>query len=518
MASQQSKKNAILDWEAYRQNIRKATPVDLSESQEGKRLRIQRLEANPQEWKKYYFKKFFTSESPEFHKKASERLLKNFLKNNHWYEVRHWVRGLSKTTTAMMDFLYLVLTGKLKNIIYCSSTYDAAVLFLTKWQAQLDSNGRIINDYGKQQLEGSWSSGSFRTRQGVQFTAIGAGQSPRGNGNEEIRPDGIICDDFDTDEECLNVDRINKKWAWFEQALFFTVDIARPYLILWLGNIIAPDCCVVRAGKIADHCEIINIRDGNGKSVWPEKNEEENINYALSRVSYESGQQEFFNNPMRQGQTFKEIAYGDCPALSKLKYAVVYADPSPANTDKPSAKSKVQNSCKAVGVLGFADDKYYVYKVWLDHTTNATFIDWLFMARIYVGDACPVYVMVENNSLQNPFYEQVLMPLVWQKEKEWRTSLGIKPDDQKKPDKWVRIEATLEPLVRLGRLVFNVKEKESDHMKRMAAQFTAASATSRMLDGPDMVQGGVKIIQDKNAVITAGGITIFKRRPNKKGY
>lgn len=518
MTTKINDKQASINWEQFRQGIRKSTPIDLSETAEQKKRRIAHLEANPEEWKRYHFKKFFTSESPDFHIKASKRLLTNFEKHRHWYEVRHWVRGLSKTTTAMMDFLYLVLTGKLKNIIYTSSTYDAAEKFLTKWQAQLDSNQRIINDYGKQELEGSWTKGSFKTRAGVQFMALGAGQTPRGNGNDEIRPDGLIMDDFDTDEECLNEDRINKKWSWFEQALFFTIDLSSPYLILWLGNIIAPDCCVVRAGKIADHCEIINIRDAAGKSVWPQKNSEEQIDYAISKVSYESSQQELFNNPMRQGQTFKELTYGKCPPLNKLSFAVIYADPSPANTDKPTLKSKAQNSCKAVGIIGFFEGKYYVYKVWVNHTTNATFIDWLHLAKQYVGNHCACYVFIENNTLQNPFYEQVLLPLVWQKEREWQFSLGITPDDQKKPDKWTRIEATLEPLVRLQQLIFNEKEKGEENMKRIDAQFINASASSKSLDGPDMIQGGVKIIQNKTAVQTVGGIITFARPRNTKKY
>lgn len=512
-------KAAQIDWDKFRDNIRKSTPIDTSEMPDEKRKRIDLLEADPQKWKQYYFAKFFTSDSPDFHIKASNRIIHKFLKKGHWYEVRHWVRGLSKTTMAMMDFLYLILAKKaLNNIIYTSSTYDAAEVFLTKWMAQLDSNQRIINDYGIQKLDGTWTKGFFRTRQGVQFMALGAGQSPRGNGNEEIRPDGLIMDDFDTDEECRNPDIITNKWAWFEQALMFTVDVAKPYLVLWLGNIIAPDCCVVRAGKIADHTEIINIRDAKGKSVWPQKNTEDAIDYLLSKVSYESGQQEYYNNPMRQGQTFKSLTYGKCPPLRKLQFAVIYADPSPANSDKPTAKSKAQNSSKAVGIIGFYENKYYLYKAWVDHTTNATFIDWLHLAKQYINKACPAYTYIENNSLQNAFFEQALMPLIWQKEKQWGESLGIIPDDDKKPDKWVRIEATLEPLVRLEQLIFNEKEKDNEHQMRLEAQFLTASATSRTLDGPDMVQGAIKKIMDKTITQEVGGIVMIPRLKNKNRW
>lgn len=514
----------IVDWEKFREAVRKSTSINLLETPEEKKQRMAALEADPQAWKQYYFPKYFKYPSPEFHLKASKRLLKNFERNKHWYEVRHWARGLSKSTTIMFDVLYLVLAkSKLRNIILISSTYDAAEGFLTKYMAQLDSNQRIINDYGKQESPGSWSVGNFTTREGAKFMALGARQSPRGNGNEEIRPDCIIVDDFDTDEECRNPDIINQKWDWFEKAVFFTVDTAEPYLIIWIGNIIAEDCCVVRAGKIADHVEIVNIRDQNNKSVWPDKNSEADIDYQMSKVSYEAGQQELFNNPIRQGQTFKEVTYGKVPRLQDLSFVVVYADPAPSNRDKPSLKSKLQNSAKCVSVVGYFNLKFYVFKVWLDNTTNANFVDWLYTARQYInsllkGKSIGTYYFIENNTLQNPHYEQVLMPLIFTKGKEVNDVLGITPDQRDKPDKWVRIEGTLEPLNRLGNLILNIDEKENPHMKRLEAQFKSAGASCKTMDGPDCIEGAVHIIKNKIAIMGNNGIQLFRRKPNNKRF
>lgn len=518
MAVKVNEKQALLYWEKFREGIRKSTPVDLTETPEQKKKRIERLEADSQAWKEYYFKKFFKYPTPRFHRRASERMLKNFLKKRHWIEVRHWARGLSKSTTGMMDVLYLVLTGKLKNIILTSSTYDAAEAFLEKYRAQLDSNDRIINDYGKQELPGSWAMGSFTTRKGVKFLALGARQSPRGNGNEEIRPDCIIVDDFDTDEECRNPEIIQQKWDWYEKALFFCVDLSEPYLILWNGNIIAEDCCVVRAGKSADYCETINVRDENGKSTWPEKNREEDIDYQIEHTSYEASQQEMFNNPIRQGQVFKEMTYGKCPPLKSLDFAIIYADPSTSNKDKPTQKAKVQNSCKAVVVVGYKDLKFYVYKCFVDVTKNSTFVDWLYASYDYVSSKTQAFVFIENNSLQDPFYQQVLLPLIFQKGKECGYVIPITPDARIKPEKYFRIEGTLEPLNRMGLLVLNIDEQDDPHMKRLEAQFKSVKANSKTMDGPDAVEGGVHIAKNKVAVKAAGGIQTVKRPPNKKRY
>lgn len=512
-------KAAVINWEQFRKAIRKSTPVDLTETPEAKKKRIADLEADPQKWKQYYFPSYFAYPSPSFHIRASKRLIGKFLKQRHWFETRHWARGLAKTTTTMMDVIYLVMKGELKNIIYTSSTYDAAETFATKYQVQFDSNQRLINDYGKQELPGSWAAGDFTTRKGAKFMALGAGQSPRGSGNEEIRPDCLIVDDFDTDEECLNPDIINKKWRWWEQALFFTVDTARPYLIIWLGNIIAEDCCVVRAGKVSDHVEIINICDEHGKSVWPEKNKQEDIDYQLSKVSYESAQQEMFNNPMSQGQTFKEIHWGKCPPMKNLLFMISYSDPATSNKDKPTAKSRAYNSVKAVAAVGYHQGKFYLYDCFVDNMSNSDFIDAMYTVDKRIGGV-PVYHWIENNSLQDPFFEQVLKRLIYEKRLEHKrgTMLPVIPDGEKKGDKWVRIEATLEPLFRAGDFIFNVEQQENPHFKRMAAMFLTAKPTSKDLGGPDAVQGAVQKTQEKIAQLNTASSTFGKRKPHPKRF
>ena len=122
--------------EELRTLIRKEEGLKLDCKQEYKLQPKPPEGVNPQEWKQYYFPKYFKYPSPEFHLKASKRLLKYFLKNKQWYEVRHWARGLSKSTTLMFDVLFLVMTGKLKNIILTYSTYDAAKGFLNKYMLQ----------------------------------------------------------------------------------------------------------------------------------------------------------------------------------------------------------------------------------------------------------------------------------------------------------------------------------------------------------------------------------------------
>lgn len=514
MSFQSTEKQALQLWDDFYQQVKNSTTVDLNETKEQQLVRIKKLEAKPEEWFRYYFPNFYKAEPADFQLKSTEFVMKH----PECYIVRAWSRELAKSTRAMFEDLYLLLTKKKKYKLQISNSYDNACRLLKPYIINLEVNNRIINDYGVQEKLGNWTEGEITTRSGFSIRALGAGQSPRGTRKDEQRPDIIDFDDFDTDEECMNIDIIEKKWKWCNEAAIPTRSVSVPTLIRWSGNFIAEDCCVVRAAEYADKVEKINIRDEEGKTVW-EKNTEEMIDRILSTISYSAQQKEYFNNPYNEGKVFKEMVYGKCPPLRSLAFVIIYADPSPSNRDRPGIKAKVQNSCKAVVIVGYLNNKYYVYKAFVDSTTNATFIDWLYATRTEVGTATQPYFFIENNTLQNPFYEQVLLPLIHAKGKQpGNTVLGIMPDTRTKPDKYFRIEGTLEPLHRMGCLVLNEDEKENPHMKRLEAQFKSVSANSKTMDGPDAVEGAVYITQQKITAGAVGMVHTFKRKANNKRF
>lgn len=477
-------------WQEFRDNTLKATPVDLNETATEKLKRIAHLEAHPEEWFKYYFPNFYTSEPAPFHIKATKRVLKNM----EWFEVRSWARELSKSGRTMMEVLYLAMTGKKKNILMVSNNFDNACRLLLPYKSILETNNRIINDYGEQESLGQWEAGEFVTRKGVSFRALGAGQSPRGTRKDEVRPDLILIDDIDTDEECRNPERIKTKVKYIMEALIPTRSISNALMLIVCGNIIAKYCCITELAKKADVHDIVNIRDKEGKSTWPSKNKEEAIDRVLNTISYNSAQKEYFNNPVSEGDVFKELTYGKCPPLSYCEDVVVYCDPSTSNKDRGNASTKV------VAVIGYRQMKFYVYKVWVDTMSNSKFVDCQFEAFKYLTahkvDTKRVYI--ENNSLQDPFYEQVILPLIYQRSKEYGFSLPITPDSRKKPDKFFRIEGTLEPLNRLGNLIFNAEQKDDPNMVRTHDQMLGVSPTAKTMDAPDAIEGGVWLIQNRN--------------------
>ncbi len=225
-------KQALEDWDAYLKSIRKDTAVDLDMPYEERQKRLTYLEKHPLLWIKEMFPNYAKYEFASFHKKAIKRLIYS---PKNWYEVLSWARELAKSTVVMFVVLFLVLTGKKRNIILCSNSLDNAIKLLAHYRAQLEANQRIQFYYGDQKGF-KWTEDNFITKGGASFMAVGARQSPRGVKIEEVRPDTILVDDYDTDEECRNPEIVNDKWNWFEQALYFTRSFSEPLLTIFWGT------------------------------------------------------------------------------------------------------------------------------------------------------------------------------------------------------------------------------------------------------------------------------------------
>lgn len=512
-------KQAVAYWEDFRTQIFNTTTVDINETEEEKAERIKRLEkkGNEEEWFKYYFPKFYSSEPAPFHIKSSVK----FIYTPRIRQARQWARGLAKSTRRMMEVFYLQFVQKFPtNLLLCSRSYDNAERLLMPYMINLETNQRIINDYGLQERPGRWQKGEFVTRGNASFRAVGRGQNPSGARLDEMRITIIVYDDID-DQDALRNDEITEQdWEWMEKNVLPTVDISEDYRIVCDNNIKGEDSLATRFAERANDVSLVNLEDGNGKPTW-KKNSLKDIQDMKDSMSYESYEGEYGNNPMSQGKTFKEMKWGKCPPIKMLPYVLSYADPATSNKDKPTIRSKAKNSCKVTVLLGFHDMVFYVYKCFVEHTSNSNFIDGLYGIRDYSRrkQAKLFYSFIENNTLQDPFYEQVFLPLIFQKAKTEKIEvLGITPDDREKPEKWSRVEANLEPLVRLGLLVLNEEEKNDPHMKRLEKQFTSAKPTSKELGGPDAVEGAVHILKNKMLVMEPGAIKVYKRKPNGKRY
>lgn len=492
-------KKGYQDWLEFVKNENRNSPVEHGESEIAKRKRIASLEANHEAWFKYYFSAFYTSDPAPFHLRSTRKVMSN----PEWFEARPWSRELSKSGRTMMEVLKLILTGKKRNVIMASANEKLAIKLLAPYKAILENNHRIIHDYGVQRSYGTWSEAEFVTTAGVSFIAFGAGQTPRGTRQMEVRPDCIIIDDIDTDETVANPDQVNKTWDWIEKALIPTRSINTPLLIIFNGNILADPCCMLKAMQVADHYQIVNIRDDKGKSTWPQKNSEENIDRTLKLISYAAAQGEYFNNPIKKGTVFQQLNYKKLLPFKSYRYLVIYGDPSYKNTK--------HSDFKAVIMAGLYRDEVHILKVYCAQSSTAQMLDFYYQCLQEVGGVVPVYCYIEW-----PFIDDSFKVQLKEADARHKITLPLKADERKKPEKFSRIESLLEPLNRNEKLWFNANLTDSQHMKAGETQFLCLSANSRAHDDfPDAVEGCVYILFQKN-IANAGQISVIPRPKNNK--
>ena len=481
-------KQKLKEWKEYLKDIANATPVEADLSEAEKARKKAKLEKDPIAWIKYFFPSYAKYEFAPFHVKAIKRMINN----DDWFEVLSWSRELAKSTIVMFVVMYRVLIGRNKNVILASATQDAAERLLRPYKANFEANGRLKAFYGELEGKEIWTGTEFVLSTGASFLGIGAGNAPRGSRAEATRPDILLLDDFDTDADCRNKTILDKKWDWWEGAFYPTKSVSEPTLICFCGNLIAKDTCVARAGAKADHHDIINIGDKEGNSRWPQKNKPEHMARIRQQISTKAFQQEYMNNPISEGKIFKNLPLGKVPPVKKFKFIVVYGDPAYSNS-----KADKKNSTKALVAMGYLKGTYYILKAFCAHASNDEYIEWFYTLKGILGSSVPVYFVQENNTLQNPFFEQVFMPMVREKNQLKGESLYIRGDDRKKGDKATRIEASLEPVDREGRLVFNEEEKDNPHMIELMDQFKMFELhLPYCADGPDCVEGG-KVFTDR---------------------
>jgi phage terminase large subunit-like protein len=531
-------REALRHWEEYRNGVMKSTTIDINETFAEKEKRIAFLKGNFEEFCKYYFPAYCMSDFASFHKKFAKKVIKN----KRIYITRAWSRAHAKSVVAgIMLPMYLKFTGELKNMLCVSYNETNAQMLLLPLQIQFESNQRIINDFGDQKGFGNWEDGSFITKDGCSFRAIGSGQSPRGARNEAARPDYILCDDIDEDELCRNPKRLDQAWDWMQGALFGCFDITGTGRMVVVGNIIAPDSLVKRAAGVCDDFEQIDILctgneidralikslqkelnecndkkkgevylDAIGylkvglKPSWSERFTIMDVAYMINKMGYRNSQKEYFNNPLTEGKVFKAdwMQFKKLPKLNTYRFLVNYLDPGFKKTATSDTKSMV--------LVGFHEGEFHIHKVFCGQASIEEMIEWGYEIDGLIKRNNAAYIF----KMEEVFLQSLLYKDFNEAGKRKNQQLPVSGDTRKKPDKDARIEA-ISGYFERGVVYFDESIKEDHHCKMLIQQFkNFEPGVKSKKDGPDACEGAFHILQQ--SVMLNADITVGKRTVNIK--
>lgn len=207
-----------------------------------------------------YLPHYFSKPSPDFHRELdalwSEGVLKGLnplhfpRRINQLPGTRHAVaapRGHAKSTTlTFKDSLHAVLYQYKHYILILSDTYPQAAGFLEAIAEELEDNEAIREDFGALR-GGVWREDVIVTAGGVKVQAKGAGQKVRGLKHKNWRPDLIVLDDIENDENVRTPEQRQKLQNWYWKAVAKCGDGYTDFI--YIGTVLHYDSLLVNVMK-----------------------------------------------------------------------------------------------------------------------------------------------------------------------------------------------------------------------------------------------------------------------------
>lgn len=182
-----------------------------------------------------YLPHYFFRKSPAFHRELDMIWTKGVLKlkipNNRetvkellmlqgCHEAVAAPRGHAKSTNlTFKDALHAAAYQYKKYIIILSDSSDQAEGFLGNIREEFEENEALKNDF--KDLVGSkvWRNDVIITKTDIKIEALGAGKKIRGRKHKSRRPDLIILDDIENDENVRTIEQRRKLENWFFKAV-----------------------------------------------------------------------------------------------------------------------------------------------------------------------------------------------------------------------------------------------------------------------------------------------------------
>jgi hypothetical protein len=336
-------------------DVQRAAQVDHGETDEQKQARINRAKKDYRYFVKTYFPHYATEECADFHVKEANAILKD----PGYAGCVAWFRGAAKSVH--MDIFIPIwlhlFHGQLKNMVLVGANSKAATELLQDVQVELEANPQLSHDFGSLVSIGDWSVGNFYTTTGCKFNALGKGQSPRGIRKGPNRPDYIVCDDLDDDQEILNGAQVDKRVEWIKGGLINSFGVQGR--IIMVNNIIGPRTIMTEMMRMPGFkTSKVNVKDDKGNFTWPQRITQDFIDKRIALIGTNKYDSEFMNKPAVEGKIFKSeyIQFKTRLKLNQYErivctWDVAYSDSESADTNGISLAGLYGNEKHVLGIF-----------------------------------------------------------------------------------------------------------------------------------------------------------------------
>lgn len=200
-----------------------------------------------------YLPHYFFRPSPQFHEELDEIWASGILKGlnplqeakkisrmNGSRQATAAPRGHAKSTNlTFKDTLHSILYQYKHYPIILSDSSDQAEGFLDDIKTEIEENPRIIEDFGQVKGNKVWRSSVILTSTDVKVEAIGSGKKIRGRRHRNWRPDLLVLDDLENDENVNTPEQRRKLKSWYDKAVSKAGDTYTD--IMYIGTVLHYD-------------------------------------------------------------------------------------------------------------------------------------------------------------------------------------------------------------------------------------------------------------------------------------
>lgn len=160
-------------------------------------------------------------------------------------------RGSAKSTMATQLFSLWCAIIKAKHfIIIGMDAYEQAALMLEAIKIELEDNPRLQMDFPEACGQGRvWREGEMVTRTGTRFQAVGSRQKVRGRRHGPHRPDLVLLDDIENDENVRSPEFRQKLETWVLKAVEPLGPADGSMDLIVLGTLLHFDAVLKRLGN-----------------------------------------------------------------------------------------------------------------------------------------------------------------------------------------------------------------------------------------------------------------------------
>ncbi len=199
---------------------------------------------------KTYFPHYISKRDSVLHKYLYERLLGMAQSTGSNLAVAAPRSEAKSTIVSQIFVLWCAVTARKKYIPIIMNAYDQAAEMLEMIKAELEANPRLRQDFPGQFGPGRvWREGVIVTAGNTKIHAFGSGKRMRGLRHGPNRPDLVICDDLENDENVRSRTQRDKLETWFKNAVMKLGPPDDSMDVIVIGTILHHDSLLARLIK-----------------------------------------------------------------------------------------------------------------------------------------------------------------------------------------------------------------------------------------------------------------------------